>query len=46
MVVYSYWVVFSFFTVLESALSVTYWLPFYYIFKFALIMWLGLPQLG
>ena len=31
---------------IESALSVTYWLPFYYVFKFALIMWLGLPQFG
>lgn len=40
----SYWVVFAFFNVLESALSVTYWLPFYYVFKFGLVMWLGLPQ--
>jgi len=42
----TYWVVFAFFNVLESAIAVTYWLPFYYIFKFVLIMWLGLPQFG
>lgn len=42
----TYWVVFAFFSVIESAISVTYWLPFYYVFKFALIMWLGLPQFG
>jgi receptor expression-enhancing protein 5/6 len=41
-----YWVVFAFFSVIEAAFSVTYWLPFYYIFKFVLIMWLGLPQFG
>ncbi|KAH8150003.1 uncharacterized protein LAJ45_06156 [Morchella importuna] len=40
----TYWVVFAFFNVLESAFSVTYWLPFYFVFKFGLIMWLGLPQ--
>ena len=39
-----YWVVFAFLNLLESAFLVTYWIPFYYIFKFALIMWLGLPQ--
>jgi len=40
----TYWVVFAFLSVIESAFSVTYWVPFYYIFKFGLIMWLGLPQ--
>lgn len=40
----TYWIVFAFLSVLESAFSVTYWLPFYYVFKFALILWLGLPQ--
>jgi len=42
----TYWVVFALFSVIEAAFSVTYWLPFYYIFKFVLIMWLGLPQFG
>ncbi|KAI5803244.1 TB2/DP1, HVA22 family-domain-containing protein [Geopyxis carbonaria] len=42
----TYWVVFAFFSVIEAAFAVTYWLPFYYIFKFAVIMWLGLPQFG
>ncbi|KAL7272975.1 ER membrane protein DP1/Yop1 [Rhizina undulata] len=40
----TYWIVFSFLSVLESALNVTYWLPFYYTFKFGLVFWLGLPQ--
>jgi len=42
----TYWVVFAFFSVIEAAFAVTYWFPFYFIFKFALIMWLGLPQFG
>lgn len=41
-----YWVVFAFLNVIESAISVTYWLPFYYVFKFVFVMWLGLPQFG
>ncbi|KAL4980226.1 protein yop1 [Aspergillus desertorum] len=40
----TYWVVYAFFTVVESAISAPYWFPFYYIFKFALILWLALPQ--
>ncbi|OJJ48847.1 hypothetical protein ASPZODRAFT_13584 [Penicilliopsis zonata CBS 506.65] len=40
----TYWVVFAFFTVLESAISAAYWFPFYYIFKFVLILWMALPQ--
>ncbi|KAJ5851743.1 uncharacterized protein N7529_011128 [Penicillium soppii] len=40
----TYWVVFSFLTVLESAISAAYWFPFYYIFKFVLILWMALPQ--
>ncbi|KAL4942654.1 TB2/DP1, HVA22 family-domain-containing protein [Aspergillus oleicola] len=40
----TYWVVFSFFTVIESAVSAPYWFPFYYIFKFVLVLWLSLPQ--
>ncbi|KAK4458845.1 TB2/DP1, HVA22 family-domain-containing protein [Cladorrhinum samala] len=39
----TYWVVFSFFTVLESLISVVYWFPFYYTFKFAFLLWLSLP---
>ncbi|KAL1867502.1 ER membrane protein DP1/Yop1 [Diaporthe australafricana] len=39
----TYWVVFSFFTVLESLLSVVYWFPFYYTFKFVFLLWLALP---
>ncbi|KAL3437574.1 protein yop1 [Aspergillus tetrazonus] len=39
-----YWVVYAFFTVVESAISAPYWFPFYYIFKFALVLWLALPQ--
>jgi len=40
----TYWVCFSFLSVLEAALDPTYWLPFYYLFKFAGILWLSLPQ--
>lgn len=39
-----YWIVFAFLSLIESAVSVTYWLPFYYAFKFVLVLWLGLPQ--
>ncbi|KAK4203710.1 TB2/DP1, HVA22 family-domain-containing protein [Triangularia verruculosa] len=39
----TYWVVFSFFTVLESLISVVYWVPFYYTFKFIFLLWLSLP---
>ncbi|GLA29873.1 ER membrane protein DP1/Yop1 [Aspergillus niger] len=39
-----YWVVYAFFTVIESAISAPYWFPFYYIFKFALVLWMSLPQ--
>ncbi|KAF3935632.1 hypothetical protein ABW19_dt0205384 [Dactylella cylindrospora] len=40
----TYWVCFSFLSVLEAALDPTYWVPFYYLFKFAFILWLSLPQ--
>ncbi|KAL5342965.1 protein yop1 [Aspergillus crustosus] len=40
----TYWVVYAFFTVIESAISAAYWFPFYYIFKFVLVLWLALPQ--
>jgi receptor expression-enhancing protein 5/6 len=42
----TYWVVFAFFTVFESLISVVYWFPFYYTFKFVLILWLALPMTG
>ncbi|GAW16916.1 hypothetical protein EKO27_g6846 [Xylaria grammica] len=42
----TYWVVFSFFTVVESIISVVYWFPFYYTFKFVFLLWLSLPAFG
>ncbi|KAK4042878.1 TB2/DP1, HVA22 family-domain-containing protein [Parachaetomium inaequale] len=39
----TYWVVFAFFTVVESLVSVVYWFPFYYTFKFVFLLWLALP---
>jgi len=40
----TYWVTFAFLTVFESAVSAVYWFPFYYTFKFVLILWMALPQ--
>ncbi|KAI9924423.1 hypothetical protein ASPWEDRAFT_100629 [Aspergillus wentii DTO 134E9] len=40
----TYWVVYALLTVVESAISAAYWFPFYYIFKFVLILWMALPQ--
>lgn len=40
----TYWVVFSFFTVVESLVSVVYWFPFYFTFKFIFLLWLSLPM--
>ncbi|KAJ6264821.1 protein yop1 [Drechslerella dactyloides] len=40
----TYWVCFSFLSVLEAGFEPTYWVPFYYLFKFAFILWLALPQ--
>ncbi|KAK8199503.1 TB2/DP1, HVA22 family-domain-containing protein [Phyllosticta capitalensis] len=40
----TYWVTFAFFTVFESMVSAVYWFPFYYTFKFVLILWMALPQ--
>lgn len=31
-------------SVLESLLSVVYWFPFYYTFKFIFLLWLSLPM--
>jgi len=42
----TYWVCFSFLSVVESGFEPTYWFPFYYLFKFAFILWLALPQFG
>ncbi|RPA87084.1 hypothetical protein BJ508DRAFT_410648 [Ascobolus immersus RN42] len=42
----TYWVTFGFLTLLESAISIVYWFPFYYTFKFAFLIWLQLPQFG
>lgn len=39
----TYWVVFALFTVIESMISVVYWFPFYYTFKFVFLLWLSLP---
>ncbi|KAK3685020.1 TB2/DP1, HVA22 family-domain-containing protein [Podospora appendiculata] len=39
----TYWVVFAFFTVIESLVSVVYWFPFYFTFKFVFLLWLSLP---
>ncbi|EGD87843.1 protein yop1 [Trichophyton rubrum D6] len=40
----TYWVVFALFSVIESAISASYWFPFYYLFKFFLVLWMALPQ--
>jgi receptor expression-enhancing protein 5/6 len=41
----SYWVIFSFFTVIENfADMILYWIPFYYAFKMAFLLWAMLPQ--
>ncbi|KAL7567614.1 hypothetical protein ACA910_000210 [Epithemia clementina (nom. ined.)] len=40
-----YWVIFAFFTILESFVEVLlYWIPFYYAFKLAFLLWAMLPQ--
>ncbi|PSN71207.1 hypothetical protein BS50DRAFT_631208 [Corynespora cassiicola Philippines] len=40
----TYWVVYAFLTVFESAVNAVYWFPFYYTFKFVLVLWMSLPQ--
>jgi len=40
----TYWVVYAFLTVLESAVNAVYWFPVYYTFKFVLVLWMALPQ--
>jgi receptor expression-enhancing protein 5/6 len=39
----TYWVVYAFLNVFESLINAVYWFPFYYIFKFILILWMALP---
>jgi receptor expression-enhancing protein 5/6 len=41
---WQYWVVYAFLTVVESAINAVYWFPFYYVFKFVLVLWMALPQ--
>ncbi|KAF2666177.1 hypothetical protein BT63DRAFT_51981 [Microthyrium microscopicum] len=40
----TYWVVYAFLTVFESGINAVYWFPFYYTFKFVLVLWMALPQ--
>ncbi len=41
----TYWVVYGFFTFIESFVDIVlYWFPFYYTFKTLAIVWLMLPQ--
>jgi receptor expression-enhancing protein 5/6 len=42
----TYWVVYAFLTVFESGVNAVYWFPFYYTFKFVLVLWMALPQTG
>ena len=40
-----YWVIFAFFSILEVfADFLLYWIPFYYAFKLAFLLWAFLPQ--
>jgi receptor expression-enhancing protein 5/6 len=40
----TYWMIFGLFSLLESAFSVTYWVPFYFAAKLVVLLWSGLPQ--
>jgi len=40
----TYWVVYAFLNVFESGINAVYWFPFYYTFKFILVLWMALPQ--
>ncbi|KAI4153478.1 MAG: hypothetical protein LQ340_002294 [Diploschistes diacapsis] len=42
----TYWVTYAFLSVFESTVNAIYWFPFYYTFKFVLILWMALPQTG
>ena len=40
-----YWVVYSFFSIIEVFIDILlYWIPFYYAFKLAFLLWAMLPQ--
>mmetsp|Transcript_8637 Transcript_8637/g.17966 ORF Transcript_8637/g.17966 Transcript_8637/m.17966 type:complete len:180 (-) Transcript_8637:269-808(-) len=40
-----YWVIFAFFSILETFVDILlYWVPFYYAFKLAFLLWAMLPQ--
>jgi len=40
-----YWVVYAFFSIIETFVDVLlYWIPFYYAFKMAFLLWAMLPQ--
>jgi receptor expression-enhancing protein 5/6 len=40
-----YWVIFAFFTIAETFIDyLLYWIPFYYAFKVAFLLWAMLPQ--
>ncbi len=40
-----YWVVFAFFSIIEVFIDfLLYWIPFYYAFKLAFLLWAMLPQ--
>jgi receptor expression-enhancing protein 5/6 len=40
-----YWVIYAFFSVLEVFIDfLVYWIPFYYAFKLAFLLWAMLPQ--
>lgn len=40
----TYWVVYAFLNVIESLVNAVYWFPFYYVFKFVLVLWMALPM--
>jgi receptor expression-enhancing protein 5/6 len=40
-----YWVIFAFFSIIEVFVDILlYWIPFYYAFKLAFLLWAMLPQ--
>jgi receptor expression-enhancing protein 5/6 len=40
-----YWVLYSFFSIIETFQNfILYWIPFYYAFKLAFLLWAMLPQ--
>lgn len=40
-----YWVIFAFFSIAETFIDyLLYWIPFYYAFKIAFLLWAMLPQ--